>query len=103
MWSTQPRLQLSKRIKQRVEEFYEQYGEWPKTILMENTALSPPESPVKDVQTITPMYVKTAESCWTYALGGPNFLTEANVNRIHTRPMNTTPAADRQNRIGDVF
>jgi rhamnose utilization protein RhaD (predicted bifunctional aldolase and dehydrogenase) len=84
---TDPGMTLSKRIKQRVEEYFEQYGEWPKTILMQNHGLIACGRTPKDVQTITSMYVKTARILLgTYAFGGPNFLTEDNVRRIHTRP-----------------
>ena len=84
---TDPGLVLSKQIKLRVEEHFDQYGEWPKTILMENHGLIAAGKSVKDVQTITSMYVKTARVLLgTYAFGGPNFMTQAQVDRIHTRP-----------------
>jgi rhamnose utilization protein RhaD (predicted bifunctional aldolase and dehydrogenase) len=84
---TDPGIPLSKLIKRRVEGYFETYGEWPKTILMQNHGLIAIGRSPKDVQTITSMYVKTARTLLgTYAMGGPNFLTEENVNRIHTRP-----------------
>src|SRR5579862_6878436 len=84
---TDPGIPLSRRLKQRVEEFHAEYGEWPKTILMQNHGLIAVGRNVKDVQTITSMYVKTARILiGTYAMGGPNFLTADNVSRIHTRP-----------------
>jgi rhamnose utilization protein RhaD (predicted bifunctional aldolase and dehydrogenase) len=84
---TDPGLVLSKQIKLRVEEHFEDYGEWPKTILMENHGLIAVGKSVKDVQTITSMYVKTARTLLgTYAFGGPRFMTNEQVNRIHTRP-----------------
>lgn len=84
---TDPGIPLAKHLKRRVEEFYEKWGEWPKTILMENHGLIAAGRSVKDVQTITAMYVKTARIILgTYALGGPQFLTPDNVDRIHTRP-----------------
>ncbi len=82
-----PGLVLSRQVKMRVEEHFDTYGEWPKTILMENHGLIAAGKSVKDVQTITSMYVKTARVILgTYALGGPNFMTQAQVDRIHTRP-----------------
>jgi len=68
-----PRLQLSKRIKQRVEEFYEQYANGPKPSSWRNHGLIAAGKSVKDVQTITAMYVKTPILLGTYALGGPTF------------------------------
>lgn len=84
---TDPGIVLSKLIKKRVEEFFEEYGEWPKTILMQNHGLIALGKTVKDVKTVTSMYVKVARTIiGTYSMGGPNFLTDAHVNRIHTRP-----------------
>jgi len=41
----------------------------------------------EQVENITAMAVKTARILLgTYAAGGPNFLSEHDVNRIHTRP-----------------
>jgi rhamnose utilization protein RhaD (predicted bifunctional aldolase and dehydrogenase) len=84
---TDPGIPLSKRIKQRVEEYHAHYEEWPKVILMQNHGFIAVGRTVKDIQTITSMFVKTARTlAATYALGGPNFLTEESVRRIHTRP-----------------
>jgi len=82
-----PGMPLSKCIKQRVEEYIEEYDELPKVILMQNHGLIAVGKSVKDCRTITEMYVKTARVILgTYALGGPNFMTPENVSRIHTRP-----------------
>jgi rhamnose utilization protein RhaD (predicted bifunctional aldolase and dehydrogenase) len=84
---TDPGIPLAKHLKRRVEEFYAVYAEWPKTILMQNHGFIALGKTPKDVQTVTAMYVKTARILLgTYALGGPNFLTQEQVNRIHTRP-----------------
>ena len=84
---TDPGIVLSKCIKLRVEQYYEKYLEWPKVIVMQNHGLIACGRTPKDVQTITSMFVKTARTIiGTYAMGGPNFLTEENVSRIHTRP-----------------
>ena len=80
-------MQLSRRIRQRVEAYHGRYDEWPKVIVMQNHGLIACGRTPKDVQTITSMFVKTARTvAATYAMGGPNFLTEDNVRRIHTRP-----------------
>lgn len=84
---TDPGIPLSRKIKDEVEAYFDNYGEYPKVILMQNHGLIAIGKSPKDVQTITSMYVKVARiliGC--YALGGPNFLTEENVRRIHTRP-----------------
>jgi rhamnose utilization protein RhaD (predicted bifunctional aldolase and dehydrogenase) len=84
---TDPGMPLSKGIKARVEAYIERYDELPKVILMQNHGLIAVAKSAKDARTITEMYVKTARVILgTYALGGPNFLTEENVRRIHTRP-----------------
>ncbi len=84
---TDPGLVLSRQIKLRVEQHFEEYGEWPKTILMQNHGLIAAGRSIKDVQTITSMYVKTARTLLgTVAFGGPQFLTQEQVDRIHTRP-----------------
>jgi len=84
---TDPGIPLSKLIKQRVEEYSNEYGEWPKTILMQNHGLIAIGKSPKDVQSITMMFEKTARILiGAYAMGGPNFLTPEHVRRIHTRP-----------------
>ncbi len=82
-----PGMPLARTLKQRVEEHFEEHGEYPKTILMQNHGLIALGKSPKDVQTVTLMYEKTARALiGTYALGGPNFLTPEHVSRIHTRP-----------------
>lgn len=84
---TDPGIPLSRLIKRRVEEHFEAWGEWPKTILMQNHGLIAVGRSVRDAQAITQMAVKTARILLgTYAFGGPQFLTPENVARIHTRP-----------------
>ncbi len=84
---TDPGMPLAKHLRTRVEAFHAQYGEWPKTILMQNHGLIAVGRTPKDVRATTAMYVKAARVLLgTYALGGPDFLTDANVSRIHTRP-----------------
>ena len=84
---TDPGLILAKRIKKRVEEFIETYGEVPKTVLMQNHGLIALGRNARDVKAITLMYDKTAKILLgTYALGGPEFMSEENVSRIHSRP-----------------
>jgi L-ribulose-5-phosphate 4-epimerase len=82
-----PGMPLARTLKQRVEEHYNEHGEYPKTILMQNHGLIALGKSPKDVQTVTLMYEKVARATiGAYALGGPNFLTAEHVSRIHTRP-----------------
>lgn len=82
-----PGMPLARTLRQRVEEHFEENGEYPKTILMQNHGLIALGKSPKDVQTVTLMYEKTARALiGAYALGGPNFLTPEHVSRIHTRP-----------------
>lgn len=84
---TDPGIPLARRLKESVEAFVEEYGEWPRTILMQNHGLIAAGKSARDVRAITLMYVKTARILLgAYALGGPCFLTPENVARIHTRP-----------------
>lgn len=84
---TDPGIPLARLLRQRVEEFRADHGEYPKIILMQNHGLIAVGKTPRDVQTATSMYEKTARILLgTYALGGPNFLSEAHVRRIHTRP-----------------
>lgn len=82
-----PGLVLAQRIKQRVEEYFEQFGEWPKTVWMQNHGFIALGRTAREVENITLMAVKAARILLgTCAGGGPNFLPEEAVNRIHTRP-----------------
>ena len=63
------------------------YGERPKVILLQNHGMIALGQSAGEVERITAMYVKTARVILgAYALGGPNFMTPANVERIHGRP-----------------
>ncbi len=84
---TDPGIPLARHLRTRVEEFIDEYGMVPKVILMENHGFIATGRTVRDIETITSMYVKTARILiGAYALGGPRFLTPENVARIHTRP-----------------
>ncbi len=84
---TDPGLPLAQTIRQRVEEFITEYGEWPHTIFMQNHGLIALGKSVQEVESVSAMAVKAAKILiGTYAMGGPNFLTPEHVSRIHTRP-----------------
>lgn len=80
-------LALARHLRKRVEEFTEEHQMAPKVILMENHGLIACGRTSRDVETITSMYVKTANILLgSYVLRGPRFLPPESVARIHTRP-----------------
>lgn len=94
---TDPGLVLARALRDRVERFIDEHNMPPKVILMQNHGFIAAGKSVRDVETITSMYVKTARVLLgTFALGGPHFLAPENVARIHTRP----DEAYRQKQLG---
>lgn len=84
---TDPGVDLARELRAQVEAFIDQHNMPPRVILMENHGLIATGATARDVETATAMAVKAARVLiGTYALGGPRFLSEATVNRIHTRP-----------------
>jgi rhamnose utilization protein RhaD (predicted bifunctional aldolase and dehydrogenase) len=82
-----PGLPLAREIQRRIFEYIDIYGERPKIILMQNHGLIALGDTAQKVVDITAMAVKTARVlAGTYTFGGPNFMTPAAVERIHTRP-----------------
>jgi L-ribulose-5-phosphate 4-epimerase len=96
---TDPGLPLARHLRMRVEEFIDVHGMVPKVILMENHGFIATGRTTRDVETATSMYVKTARILLgTYAMGGPRFMTQENVSRIHGRP----DEHYRQRQIGNL-
>ncbi|MEP6755183.1 MAG: class II aldolase/adducin family protein, partial [Chthonomonadales bacterium] len=84
---TDPGLPLARCLRDRVEAFIDTYNMAPKVILMENHGLIATGKTTRDVETATSMYVKTARVLLgTFCMGGPRYMTQENVDRIHTRP-----------------
>ncbi len=84
---TDPGIPLARRLRTEVERFIDAENMPPKVILMQNHGLIATGASARDVEVATYMYVKAARVLLgAYALGGPNFLSAANVARIHTRP-----------------
>ena len=82
-----PGIPLAKEIKKRIHNYINEYNELPKVIMMQNHGLVVLGSTSEQVVNTTAMMVKTARVILgTYAMGGPHFLTDDNVARIHTRP-----------------
>lgn len=84
---TDPGQPLAKEIKARVESYIDTYNSAPRIILMQNHGLIALGKSPQEVESATAMFVKTARILLgTFSLGGPNFLSQENVDRIYTRP-----------------
>lgn len=78
---------LSRELKARVEAYIDAHNAPPRVVLMQNHGLIALGKSAQEVESATAMYVKSARILLgAYALGGPNFLSPENVNRIYTRP-----------------
>jgi rhamnose utilization protein RhaD (predicted bifunctional aldolase and dehydrogenase) len=84
---TDPGIPLAREIRSRVNDFIDTYAERPRVILLQNHGVVALGRSTEQVENITAMIVKTARVLLgAYAAGGPHFLSQANVGRIHTRP-----------------
>ena len=82
-----PGLPLAREIRRRINAYIEGRGELPRVILMQNHGMIALGSTAKQAANITATMVKTARILvGSYAMGGPHFMSEAAVRRIHTRP-----------------
>jgi len=84
---TDPGLPLAKKIQQEINAYLSEWGLAPKMILMQNHGLIALGKTAVEVEQITAMSVKYARVILgAYAMGGPHFLTQENVDRIYNRP-----------------
>lgn len=84
---TDPGLPLARTVKERIDAFIERFGEVPKTVYMQNHGFIALGSSPRQVENITAMAVKAARIlAGAYALGGPHFMSQQAIDRIHTRP-----------------
>ena len=84
---TDPGVALARAIKRGVQEFHEKHGELPKVILMQNHGMVALGRTPAEVESACAMQVKTARVLLgTMAFGGPNYFSDAQSARIHTRP-----------------
>ena len=84
---TDPGLPLALAIKSEILRYKTEYGRAPKVVLLQNHGLIALGKSAAEVLRITAMFVKTARiMLGAYTMGGPNFLSEADVARIDTRP-----------------
>lgn len=82
-----PGIPLARAVGQAVRDHAQRHGDLPKVILMQNHGMIALGKSAGEVERITAMFVKTAHVlAASYALGGPNFLSQENVSRIYNRP-----------------
>jgi len=82
-----PGLPLAHSVREALTRYQAEWGGPPKVILMQNHGLIALGRTAAEVEAITAMYVKTARVLLgTYALGGPHYMSERDVRRMHTRP-----------------
>ena len=82
-----PGLALARDLKQEIISYLEQNGEAPRLFYLLNHGLVALGKTAQEVENITAMAVKSARILLgTFAIGGPNFLTESEVDRITMRP-----------------
>jgi len=84
---TEPGPPLARAIRDGIAAFIEEKGFRPKVMLMQNHGLVALGATTAEVLSATAMCVKTFRVLiGTYALGGPNFLTQEMVDRLWNRP-----------------
>jgi rhamnose utilization protein RhaD (predicted bifunctional aldolase and dehydrogenase) len=84
---TDPGLPLARAVRDQFRRYADTWGAPPKVVLMQNHGLIALGASPREVENVTDMYVKTCRIlAGAYAFGGPHFLTDENVQRIHGRP-----------------
>jgi rhamnose utilization protein RhaD (predicted bifunctional aldolase and dehydrogenase) len=82
-----PGLELSRAVRDASRRYVDVWHVPPKVLIMQNHGMIALGQTPGEVDSIMQMFTKTCRVLLgTYAMGGPNFLTEGNVNRIFTRP-----------------
>ena len=82
-----PGLVLAREIRTRVDRYVEEEGVLPRAILMQNHGLIALGDSAKAVMNITDMCEKISQVIQgTFAMGGPNFMPQKDIDRIYTRP-----------------
>ncbi len=92
-----PGLVLAREVRDRVQSFIAQENELPKAIALQNHGLFALGPTAKTVTNITDMAEKMSHILiGTYSVGGPNFMSASDIDRIATRP----DEKYRQERLG---
>ena len=82
-----PGVPLAREVQQLLESYLDRYGEPPRVVLMQSHGLIALGRSASQVENITAMMGKTARVLLgTLAAGGPRFMSQHEVDRIHTRP-----------------
>lgn len=82
-----PGLVLAREVRDRVQRFVESQNELPKAIVMQNHGLFAMGGTAKTVMNVTDMAEKMSYILLgAYAAGGPRFMSQADIDRIATRP-----------------
>lgn len=78
---------LTRQVYTRVKQVIDRDHEAPRVVLLQNHGLFALGHSPRQVENVTSMAVKHARVlAATYALGGPKFLSEQDIARLHTRP-----------------
>jgi rhamnose utilization protein RhaD (predicted bifunctional aldolase and dehydrogenase) len=84
---TDPGVPLALAVGTRLDEYMGRFGEPPRVVIIQNHGLIALGRTPQQVEDITRMEVKVARILLgTYSAGGPRFMSQADVDRIHTRP-----------------
>ncbi len=84
---TDPGVPLALEVWARLQRYQDHHGEQPKVILIQKHGLIVLGKSPQQVLDVTAMAVKSARILLgTFAAGGPRFMSERDVARIHTRP-----------------
>jgi len=84
---TDPGVPLASKVKQLLTGYLDRYGEPPRVVLMQNHGLIVLGRSAAQVENVTAMMVKTARVLLgALSAGGPHFMSQEQVDRIHTRP-----------------
>ena len=82
-----PGLVLAREIRARVRAYVDEEGVLPRAIMMQGHGLIALGDSTKAVTNITDMAEKNSQIIvGTYALGGPRFMPQKDIDRIYTRP-----------------
>jgi rhamnose utilization protein RhaD (predicted bifunctional aldolase and dehydrogenase) len=84
---TDPGIPLARKTQECIAAYVARWDEQPRVIVIQNHGLIALGRTPEQVENVTRMAVKAARiQLGTYAAGGPRFLSEHEIARIHTRP-----------------
>ena len=84
---TDPGLPLAQAVRAAFARYQDVWNMPPKAVLIQNHGFIALGQTPTEVDSVTAMFVKTCRIlAGAYAMGGPHFMSEANVKRIFTRP-----------------